>query len=388
LGAWRSGMEPVMDEHDSGQDAAVRWERYPIVAVTAPARAFVLRLLRLGRSPKTVDAYARNLDRFLACFTDRSGEPWLEADEGEILTALEVVRRGRQTGSLRRSQRHLPDNVVPFSKGQLSDATIGQYVVTLRQFYDFLIRTHRRRDGVNPVLRGHRGNARSKPARGLPTVRRLPWIAPAEVWERIVLHVVSQECARNRAMILVAYDGALRREELVRLCADDYDRARALLKVRAETSKSGRDRWVPLSPIGQRALDVYLDRQRRALMAALGLDAHGALFVSESTRNPGQPLAPGAFNDVISALRVTLALPQLHPHTFRHQRLTALKAAGVPLEDIALFAGHASTETTRLYLHLAPVELGARIRAATRVLDARMERLLDEQLRPRGRDGH
>jgi integrase len=195
------------------------------------------------------------------------------------------------------------------------------------------------------------------------------------------VHVVTREAPRNRAMILVAYDGALRREELVGLRADDYDRERALLNVRAETSKSGRDRWVPLSPVGQRVLDHYLDRQRRALVDAYALDDRGPLFVSESTRNPGRPLVPGTFNDVVEALRASLDLPQLHPHTFRHQRLTALKAAGVPLEDIALFAGHASTETTRLYLHLAPVELGARIRAATERLDAHLERLIEEQLR-------
>jgi integrase len=193
--------------------------------------------------------------------------------------------------------------------------------------------------------------------------------------------VVTRETARNRALLLVAYDGALRREELVRLRGADYDRRRALLRVRAEMSKSGRERWVPLSPFGQRALDHYLDRQRRALVAAYGLDEDGPLFLSESTRNPGRPLAPGAVNDVVEALRTALGLPQLHPHNFRHQRLTALKVAGVPLKDIALFAGHASTETTRLYLHLAPVELGAKLRAATRGTDAPLERLLLDQLR-------
>ena len=59
------------------------------------------------------------------------------------------------------------------------------------------------------------------------SIGRLPWVAPADVWERIVLHVVISETARNRAMILVAYDGALRREELVSLRLDDYDHHRA-----------------------------------------------------------------------------------------------------------------------------------------------------------------
>lgn len=369
----------------SEQGTDVRWELYPYVAVTQHARAFIIRLHQFSRRPKTVDAYARNLDHFLASFTDAPAERWLEADEGVVFAYLDNLRHNRQRGMSARSRRSLPNNVVPISGACLTEATIAQHVVTLRQFYDYLIRARLRHDSLNPLPRGGIGYIGGKPDHGSVRTRgRLPWIASAEVWERIVLHVVTQETARNRAMILVGYDGALRREELVRLCAKDYDRQRALLKVRAETSKSGRDRFVPLSPIGQRALDYYLDHQRRALVVAYALDEGGPIFVSESTRNPARPLLPGAFNDVIAALRATLGLPQLHPHTLRHQRLTALKAAGVPLEDIALFAGHVSTETTRLYLHLAPIELGVRIRAATRGIDAKLERLIEDHLRERG----
>jgi integrase/recombinase XerD len=364
----------------------IRWDAYPHVAGAPHARAFIVRLRQFSRRPKTIDAYARNLDRFLASFAVGPIELWVEADEGALLTYLDDLRSARRRRTGAQEQRTRPDNVVSLSGA--ADATIAQHVVALRQFYDYLIRAHIRRDGSNPLPRGSAGRAGDTPRRALLRRRgRLPWIAPADVWERIVLHVVTQEPARNRAMILVAYDGALRREELVCLRSDDYDRHRALLKVRAETSKSGRERWVPLSPVGQRVLDHYLDRQRRALVAAYALDERGPLFVSESTRNPGQPLVPGAFNDVIETLRAALDLPQLHPHTFRHQRLTALKAAGIPLEDIALFAGHASIETTRLYVHLAPVELGARIRAATSAMDARLERLIQEQLRHGGGDG-
>jgi len=354
----------------------IRWELYPHIAATAHARAFILRLCQFSRRPKTIDAYARNLDRFLASFAGASAEQWVEADEGTLLIYLDDLRHGRGSASCRR--RPAPANVRHLSGAHAADATIAQHVVALRQFYDYLIRAHVRRDGLNPLPRGRNGRA---PHRGpMRTPARLPWIAPAAVWERIVLHVVTHETARNRALLLVAYDGALRREEVVGLRAADYDRHRALLLVRAETSKSGRDRWVPLSPVGQRALDHYLDRHRRALVAAYGLDERGPLFLSESTRNPGHPLAPGAVNDVVEALRTALDLPHLRPHTFRHQRLSGLKGAGVPLEDIALFAGHVSTETTRHYLHLTPAELGAKIRAATRGTDAHLERLIGEAL--------
>jgi hypothetical protein len=62
-----------------------------------------------------------------------------------------------------------------------------------------------------------------------------------------------------------------------------------------------------------------LNHERRALVDALALDEGGPLFISESTRNPGRPLMPGAFNDVVEALRTTLELPWLHPHTFKRQ---------------------------------------------------------------------
>jgi site-specific recombinase XerD len=371
----------VSTEDDVARYDGIRWDLYPRVASTPVARAFVVRLGQFSRRPKTIDAYARNLDRFLASFVDASTARWVEADEGDLLAYVDDLRHGRGPATRPRSRPALPDNVVQITGAGLADATIAQHVVALRQFYDYLIRARLRCDPINPLSPGGARRAGDTGRRGLVRTRgRLPWIAPAELWTRIVVHVVTREAPRNRAMILVAYDGALRREELVGLRADDYDRERALLKVRAQTSKSGRDRWVPLSPVGQRVLDHYLDRQRRALVDAYALDDRGPLFVSESTRNPGRPLVPGAFNDVVEALRATLDLPQLHPHTFRHQRLTALKAAGVPLDDIALFAGHASTETTRLYLHLAPVELGAKIRAVTAGLDAHLERLIEEQL--------
>jgi len=363
------------------QGDGIRWDLYPRVGVVPAAHAFVIRLGRLSRRPKTVDAYARNVERFLAWFEEAPAKSWLEADEGDLLAYLDDLRHGRVPGISAGLKRALPQNVVRLSGSRIAEATVAQHVVALRQFYEYLIRARLRSDPINPVVRGSGRRTGDTVQRGFIRRRgRLPWVAPAEIWERIVLYVITRESSRNRAMVLVAYDGALRREELVCLRFDDYDRHRALLKVRAETSKSGRDRWVPLSPIGQRVLDYYLDHERRALVDALALDEFGPLFISESTRNPGRPLMPGAFNDVVDVLRTTLELPQLHPHTFRHQRLTALKAAGVPLEDIALFDGHVSTETTRLYLHLAPVELGAKIRAATAGLDAHLDQLIQQQL--------
>ena len=92
----------------------------------------------------------------------------------------------------------------------------------------------------------------------------------------------------------------------------------------------------------------------------------------------------GAFDEIMERVRQTVDLPALTPHTLRHQRCTVLKRAGVSLDDIALFAGHKSTETTRLYLHLAPTELSQRIRTKVESFDAPIRRLVEQVL---GKEG-
>jgi len=179
-------------------------------------------------------------------------------------------------------------------------------------------------------------------------------------------------------MILLAYDSALRRQELLSLTIRDIDWSTGLLTIQPESTKSGRMRNVPFSTSTELLLQRYIRTDRRQILEGFGGDVSGPLFLSESHRNPGLPLSIGAFNDVIDHLRQQMDLPQLHPHTFRHLRCTVLKRSGLSLDDIALFAGHKSVTTTQVYLHLAPTELSKRIRSATAPFDAHMQRLIEK----------
>ena|SRR6266566_1906238 len=85
----------------------------------------------------------------------------------------------------------------------------------------------------------------------------------------------------------------------------------------------------------------------------------------------------GPLMRILERVRERVDLPALTPHTLRHQRCTILKRAGVSLDDIALFAGHRSTESTRLYIHLAPSELSKRIRAKVEPFDAPIQALVE-----------
>jgi integrase/recombinase XerD len=355
----------------------VKWIHYPRVAAHPLTRAFVERLALKGKRPKTIDAYARAIEDLLIYFSVHDPDRLLEADEADLdsyiadLKQRDPQKRGR--GGLKEDEsklRHLTGR-------KLSESTIVQRVVACRLFYDFLIRKRLRSDPLNPIERGHDGRDGRQPMRGpVSKQQRLPWVPDDTVWERFIEYVLLQEDARTQAMILLAYDAALRREELMLLRVDDIDWARGIVTIRAETTKGGRMRHIPVSVCVLHLVRHYLEGDRRALIAAYDGEESGRMFLSESTRNPGRPLAVGAFDEIMERVREQVGLPALTPHTLRHQRCTLLKRAGVSLDDIALFAGHKRTETTRLYIHLAPSELSKRIRTKIEPFDATIRALV------------
>jgi integrase/recombinase XerD len=357
----------------------VRWDFYPLVAAHPAARSFVERLALKGKRPKTVDAYARGIEDLLTYFQATDPDRVLEADEGDLDGYIASLK---QRGPKKRGRGGFVEEetkIRHLSGHKLSDNTIAQRVVACRLFYDFLLHKGWRSDSMNPIHRGNDGRDGQRPVRG-PVRRqtRLPWVPSDSVWEQFVRHVLLHEDARTKAMILLAYDAALRREELMLLRVDDLDWARGLVLIRPETTKGGRMRYVPVGASVLGLVRDYIEGDRRALIAAYEGEDAGPIFLSESTRNPGRPLAVGAFDEIVERVREKVGLASLTPHTLRHQRCTTLKRAGVSVDDIALFAGHKSTESTRLYIHLVPSELSQRIREKAEPFDASIKALIEQ----------
>jgi integrase/recombinase XerD len=217
----------------------------------------------------------------------------------------------------------------------LANATLQQRLVAVRLFYDYLIEEGRRES--NPVGRGRYtpGYAfRGQRQRGLvPRFTKLPWIPSDEQWAQIV-DAARVEPLRNRFMLALAYDAALRREELCLLRTDDLDPALRTLRVRAETTKNRRERVVPYSAATGELLRTYL-LERRMMSAA-----RGQLFLSESHRNHGAPITTWTWSKVIRGIAARAGIPRFSTHTLRHLCLTDLARAGWELHTIATFAGH------------------------------------------------
>jgi len=320
-------------------------EKWPVLGRHSRASEWLRVWADLGRAPRTIDAYARGLAEYLQV-CERDGIDPVSASRANVAGFV---------GHLRARPSRLGANVVALDSGVgLSNATLQQRLVAVRLFYDFLIEEGVRES--NPVGRGRytpRGGMAAR--KGLvPRMVKLPWI-PAEQQWLDVLGVFRAEPVRNRLMLAMAYDGALRREELCALRTDDVDPGQRILRIRGETTKTRRGRAVPYSAATGALLAEYLAHRSRLSRA------RGPLFLSESRRNTGDPLTLWTWSKVVRRIAVAADLPRFSTHTMRHLCLTDLARMGWELHAIATFAGHRSTDSTLIYVHLSGRDLAAKL---------------------------
>ncbi len=321
-------------------------EKWPVLGRHGRAAEWLHIWVDLGRAPRTIDAYARGLAEYLEVCERDDVEPVTANKANVAVFVRELATRPSRRGA----------NVMSLDSGAgLSNATIQQRLVPVRLFYDFLIEEGLRES--NPVGRGRYtpGRRFGGQQRGLvPRLSKLPWIPDEQQWMK-VLQVARGEGIRNRVMLALAYDSALRREELCSLRTDDLDPAHRTLRVRAETTKNRLERVVPYSAVTGALMTSYL--VHRATISR----ARGPLFLSESRRNRAEPLSLWTWSKVVRRLALEAGVPQFSTHTTRHLCLTDLARMGWELHAIATFAGHRSTESTLSYIHLSGRDLADKL---------------------------
>jgi integrase len=131
-----------------------------------------------------------------------------------------------------------------------------------------------------------------------------------------------------------------------------------MLRVRAETMKTRRERMVPYSAPTGALMALYLGHRGRLSRA------RGPVFLSESRRNRAEPLRLWTWSKVVRRVALAADVPRLSTHTLRHLCLTDLAGMGWELHAIAPFAGHRSTESTMRYIHLSGRELSDKLNRA------------------------
>ncbi len=201
----------------------------------------------------------------------------------------------------------------------------------------------------------------------LPAEPAIPDVLTPDELERLFGAVTgrSKTALRNRALLMVMHDAALRSAEVVKLRPADVDVAAGNVNVR--NGKGSRSRLIRdcLHPDTREALSKWM-----AYRETLGWDGRKAYLFGTFYRRPardhaelkgGAPLDTSYLRRLLPKLATKAKLTkEISPHLLRHTRAREWSDEGRPTADIQQALGHKSLATTSIYLaRLAPAGMGA-----------------------------
>lgn len=241
--------------------------------------------------------------------------------------------------------------------------TVHRRLSTISGFYGFL--AARGDVSVSPVPRGlPTRRERTRPRQGVPLVRAPRTLPRVLTPSEVDALTAALRTHRDRAMVAAMVLGGLRRCEVLGLRISDLQVAQR--RVFIANGKGGHQRLIPIADRFFTQVAAYLDQERPADTAT------DAVFVVLKRPRRGQPLTADGLDEILDGARRRAGLAHATCHELRHTCLTRLREAGMALEAVQAQAGHASIESTRIYLHLADDWLASQYRSAAEVIDAQV----------------
>ncbi len=269
-----------------------------------------LHALRYERnlSPRTRDAYRRDLQRFMAFCDESEIGDWPQVD-------AETVRRFV-------AWRH---------RRGLGGRSLQRELSALRSLFRHLLR-------LGAVDHNPAADVRA-PKAG----RQLPKTLDVEQVTRLLTFPGDKALdVRDRAILELFYSSGLRLSELLALdlaAAADIRQGRVRV-----TGKGGKIREVPVGRHAIAALEAWL-RER----PALARDGEAALFLSRD----GRRLSPRAVQQRLRLRARQQGIEgRVHPHMLRHSFASHLLESSGDLRAVQELLGHADIGTTQIYTHL------------------------------------
>ncbi len=264
-----------------------------------------------GLSPRTVEAYGRDLQRWVGFISARGKASPREVRRQEVTAFLEELRRGG-----------------------LSARSVARVTAALRGFQRFLLEMDM------PEL---------APFTDLPSPRlpqRLPRVLSQREVEKLLDQPVVEDPRglRDRAILETLYGSGIRISELTGLDLEDLDLREREMRV---MGKGAKERVVPVGEASANALREYLALARPKLSRS---PSQRALFLNQ---RGGRLTRQGAW-EVVKKYAARAGLKdRMTPHTLRHSCATHLLENGADLRHIQELLGHASIATTQIYTHVS-----------------------------------
>ena len=266
--------------------------------------------LEKGHSPNTIDAYMRDLDKFLRFLKD----------EGKDFLSIEL------------------EDVHHFSALMMDvgihPVSLSRILSGVRSFYHFLV--------LSDVLEVNPTELLEFPKKP----QHLPDVLSVEEIDAIedAIDLSQLEGHRNKAIIETLFSCGLRVSELVNLKLSNLFLDEQFIKVEGKGSKQ---RLVPISEKAIHELRLYF-KSRNTL--SIPLEYQDYVFVSYRRK---KPLTRVMVFLMIKELVAKAGIQKtVSPHTFRHSFATSLLEGGANLRAIQQMLGHESITTTEIYVHL------------------------------------
>jgi integrase/recombinase XerD len=266
--------------------------------------------LEQGNSPRTIEAYGRDVAR-LAAFANARGA----SGPADVSPAL------------------LRDFIYHVKDLGLSPASIRRGLSAIRTWYRFLL--------SEGVVREDPSERLDAPARW----RTLPEVLSADEVVRLLAAPTLDDplCFRDRAMLELGYGAGLRVSEWITLAVRDVLLEDQLVRV---FGKGGKERLVPIGRAAIAAVSVYLRELRPTLERGHG---KGVLLLNAR----GRPLSRmGAWKILRKHVESAGLSTAVSPHTLRHSFATHLLEGGADLRAVQEMLGHADIATTQIYTHV------------------------------------
>ena len=296
-------------------------------------QSFAEHLDILGYAPSTTNTLSRHIHELLHFLENKGIKNIRDLCEHHFKKHFEQLK---QRPNIRRG-------------GALDNKTLNEHLFALRVFTAYL-QGSGRLDIDTPSIKNLKTDTRTAVVLSEEEIGLL-FKASYKPYEGIISHEKIESLqARDRAMLAVYYGCGLRKSEGVRLRLSDIDLDRNLIHVCK--SKTGRERFIPLSKNVRKYIVEYLYDHRPALIGK----PTDAFFLAVRGR-PGKIKGYGlsARLKYLQQRSEDAALMQknIGLHTLRHSIATHLLKAGMKMEPLARFLGHGTLQSTQIYTHVA-----------------------------------
>ncbi len=250
----------------------------------------------------------------------------------DIRQYSEWLRRSEDVDVVDASQLNISSYLAHLEDEGRSGATVSRCLASLKNFYSYIVSS---------------GFLESTPVTDIHVDRgekKLPQILTGREIETLLAQPVCTDAKgfRDKAMLEVMYATGIRVTELIDLDVDDVNLELGTIKC----AGSKKSRSIPLYPAALKALSVYINDIRRAMLSDPN---EAALFVNIS----GSRMSRQGFWKILKYYQAAAHIEkEITPHTLRHSFAVHLLENGADLGSVQELMGHSDISSTQLYTHM------------------------------------